>query len=202
MHLSKVFIQWHKAHNPYEIHRVLWQLFVHKPDQKRDFLFRVEKLKKRLGAEILLQSFDKPAETNESCRITAVRTFDPLLASGQQVRFRLRANPIKTIKDEKGRANRKGEIKKCRVPIIQPEQQYAWLERKFKAAATIQNIQIHLEMPLYFRKTKAKHVGKIQTVIFDGFLMVTDPNKLIQTIQNGIGPAKAFGCGLLSLARP
>ena len=38
-------------------------------------------------------------------------------------------------------------------------------------------------------------------VRFNGLLQVTDPEKLMQAVRNGIGPAKAFGFGLLSLAR-
>jgi CRISPR system Cascade subunit CasE len=37
--------------------------------------------------------------------------------------------------------------------------------------------------------------------MFDGILTVTDAEALIQEMMQGIGPAKAFGCGLLSIAR-
>jgi len=39
------------------------------------------------------------------------------------------------------------------------------------------------------------------TVNFSGILRVTDPEKFRQTLFNGIGRAKAFGCGLLLLKR-
>ena len=51
---------------------------------------------------------------------------------GQRLRFRLRANPIKTIRDENGRKNKKGEIKRCRVPLLKENQQIAWLKKKEK----------------------------------------------------------------------
>ena len=34
-----------------------------------------------------------------------------------------------------------------------------------------------------------------------GTLAVTDADKLVQTLMNGVGPAKAFGCGLLLVRR-
>ena len=37
-------------------------------------------------------------------------------------------------------------------------------------------------------------------VRFDGILVVTDADKLRQAVRNGIGPQKAFGFGLLSIA--
>jgi len=43
--------------------------------------------------------------------------------------------------------------------------------------------------------------GKIQSVGFQGILQVAKPTILKEIIINGIGPAKAFGCGLLSLAK-
>ena len=39
-------------------------------------------------------------------------------------------------------------------------------------------------------------------VRFDGLLEVTDPVKFLETLRAGIGSAKGFGFGLLSLARP
>jgi CRISPR system Cascade subunit CasE len=42
---------------------------------------------------------------------------------------------------------------------------------------------------------------KISTLDFQGLLEVTEPELFIQKVlYKGIGPAKAFGCGLLSLA--
>jgi CRISPR system Cascade subunit CasE len=38
-------------------------------------------------------------------------------------------------------------------------------------------------------------------VQFDGVLEVTDPAKFLETVRQGIGSAKGFGFGLLSLAR-
>ncbi|EAA1049248.1 type I-E CRISPR-associated protein Cas6/Cse3/CasE, partial [Escherichia coli O28ac] len=42
--------------------------------------------------------------------------------------------------------------------------------------------------------------GKIQTVCFEGVLTINDAPALIDLLQQGIGPAKSMGCGLLSLA--
>jgi CRISPR system Cascade subunit CasE len=38
-------------------------------------------------------------------------------------------------------------------------------------------------------------------VRFDGVLRVTDAARLVEAVRSGIGPAKAFGFGLLSLRR-
>jgi CRISPR system Cascade subunit CasE len=41
----------------------------------------------------------------------------------------------------------------------------------------------------------------LRTVSFEGILEVRDPAKLEEALRSGIGRGKAFGCGLLSLAR-
>jgi len=52
-----------------------------------------------------------------------------------------------------------------------------------------------------FRKNRENRAGKIQPVRFQGVLKVEEPEAVMELVQNGIGPAKAFGCGLLSLAK-
>ena len=201
MFLSKIFIPWQKARNPYDIHRELWHLFPNRPDESRGFLFRVEKQQKGLGAEILMQSNSEVSAVNGTVRIIGSRKYVFSLQKGQKIRFRLRANPIKTIKDEDGRLNQRDEMKKCRVPLIREGDQKAWIERKLEKICSLDALVFQQEMPLYFRKSNSKRAGKIQTVLFDGVLNINDPDALIEMIKNGIGPAKAFGCGLLSMAR-
>jgi CRISPR system Cascade subunit CasE len=43
---------------------------------------------------------------------------------------------------------------------------------------------------------------RLGAVRFDGVLVVTDRDRFIAAITDGIGSAKAFGFGLLSLAPP
>ena len=42
----------------------------------------------------------------------------------------------------------------------------------------------------------------VRTARFDGVLEVTDVDALRSTLVNGLGKAKAYGCGLLTLAQP
>ncbi|MEU1126066.1 type I-E CRISPR-associated protein Cas6/Cse3/CasE [Streptomyces sp. NPDC005899] len=48
--------------------------------------------------------------------------------------------------------------------------------------------------------TTRKAPVSLVTVTFDGRLEVTDPELLRRTLRQGIGKAKAYGCGLLTLA--
>lgn len=202
MYLSKVQLSWEYAKNPYELHKALWELFPNRPDESRGFLFRVENIVKNQSAQLLMQSVDRPL-SGAKCELMACREIPLHLDEGQLFRFRLRANPIKTIKDvEKGVVEKKGKsfTRTARVPLIHEEQQQAWLERKFENVALLQSLNIQKELVLNFRKHKEQRSGKIQTVLFDGVFQVLNPAALGQLMEQGIGPAKSFGCGMLSLA--
>ncbi len=204
MYLSKIHIPWQQAQNPYQLHQALWRLFPDLDDADREFLFRVEQLQKGMGAQVLMQSAIPPQSTEQSPALLAQREYVLSLQNGQHLRFRLRANPIKTIKDSsKGSIEKKGKTftKTVRVPLLHEEQQQAWLERKLQTFAQVETLIVQPEPVLYFRKVKEGRSGKIQTVMFDGVLTVTDAEIFNSQIAKGIGPAKAFGCGLLSLAR-
>lgn len=200
MYLSKILVTGSACHNPYEIHRALWELFPEDNDADRNFLFRVENSDGR-QAEILMQSIREPGLINNKTRVIASRKFSVSLRAEQMLRFFLVANPVKTIDDEKGRKNVKGEIKKCRVPLIDDDAQRGWLSKKLEHVASLETLVIDKKLPLYFRKPKDRLIGKIQPVAYQGIIRVQNPNALQELVRNGIGPAKAFGCGLLSLAR-
>lgn len=204
MYLSKIHIPWQQLQNPYLLHQALWRLFPGFEDADREFLFRVEQQQKGIGAQILLQSAVRPQNSEQSPAILAQREYVLNVQNGQRLRFRLRANPIKTIKDSsKGSIEKKGKTftKTVRVPLLHEDQQQTWLERKMQAFAQLDTLIVQPEPVLYFRKAKEGRSGKIQTVMFDGVLTVTDAEAFSKQIAQGIGPAKAFGCGLLSLAR-
>ena len=204
MYLSKIHIPWTLAKNSYELHQALWRLFPERDDEQRDFLFRVESLEKGMGTKVLLQSETKPELFESSPVVLGSRDYNPLFQKGQRLRFRLRVNPIKTIKDSnKGTVEKKGKTytKTVRVPLLHEEQQQAWLERKFQDFAQLDTLIIQPEPVLYFRKIKEKRSGKIQPVLFEGILIVSEPELFFAQLQKGIGPAKAFGCGLLSIAK-
>ena len=91
------------------------------------------------------------------------------------------------------------------MPLIKDEDRQNWLERKLQSWAQLDSLVIRPCPPLYFYKKDEEnpkgHSGKIVPVTFEGVLIVQEPDKFIGQVQQGIGPAKAFGCGLLSVAK-
>jgi len=73
------------------------------------------------------------------------------------------------------------------------------LERKLTGGATLNSVVVHNNRPLYFRKQTS--AGKIVPITFEGVLTVENSERLLEQIKHGIGPAKAFGCGLMMVRR-
>lgn len=203
MFLSKVFIPQHKGINNYGVHQQLWSLFPARPEASRDFLFRVEQQQRGIGTYILMQSLLEPI-SEQGVEVVDSKRFTPEFYREQVLRFTLRANPTKTIKDpSKGTVGKGGKnyTRTVRVPLIDEEAQHAWLARKLENTAHLHVVTSRKEMPIYFRKPGMKRSGKIQPVCFDGVIELTDPEVFKEVYVKGIGRAKAFGCGMLSLAR-
>jgi CRISPR system Cascade subunit CasE len=193
MHLSKVLLPKQRCGNPYAWHKLLWEIFPADSEAQRDFLFRIEG-RSADGLLALLQSARAPA----GAWVLASKPYAPDFAAKQTLRFRLAANPVKTIKDANGRKTPAGEVKSCRVPLIREDEQLDWLARKFEAAAEIVDATVLKRETLAFRPKGRE--GQLAVATFDGALQVRDPQALLMLVRNGIGHGKGFGCGLLSLA--
>lgn len=201
MYFSKCVLNSVKPVNPYLLHKKIWQLFPDKADEKRPFLFRVENLGQRGVQHILLQSSYKPQQVQGELLLLKSKEVQLNgITNGRRYQFLLRANPTKKIKDISGKTTNQGKV---RVPIIDETEIIAWLNRQFEGIAEIEAVTLVQQDLLYFKKDKEnqKHVGKIQTVTYSGILTVKEAEPQINKIKEGIGPAKAFGCGLLTLAK-
>ncbi|WP_066587079.1 type I-E CRISPR-associated protein Cas6/Cse3/CasE [Corynebacterium provencense] len=130
-------------------------------------------------------------ETRDYSRLTGQ------LMKGQQYAFRLVANPVHIVTE--------GGVKKRRVHQ-KPEYQLQWLLDRQEAmgarflgeedavAATVTGSE-HLVFDRKGRKVTLVRVS------YQGLLEVTDRDLLEKTLTSGIGKAKAYGCGLLTLAK-
>lgn len=206
MFISRVEIPWDAVRNPYDIHRQLWRLF---PGEEREtratgeqarqgFLFRIEEQGTGRPVRLLVQSRLVPVRA-DGLQLLGSREIQPMPSTGQRLAFVITANPVKTITDTQRNAKPDKQSDKCRVPLIKEDGQRQWLARKLSSAATLESAEILPHAPLYFRK--GKHGGKLVTCTFEGVLRVEMPEQLASLLENGVGPAKAFGCGLLLVRR-
>lgn len=185
---SRIAIGW--LANPYRVHQRLRMAYT---EEKR-LLFRIEE--KERNTVILVQSEVLPdwqaAFSDFDVLLTEpeIKKFHLNLVQGRLYRFRLLANPIVTRE-------------KKRLGLLKEEDQLAWLKRHLEGAgAELLGCQVRENGFQRSRKNPAKE-GGIQThlsVLFEGIIRVTDPGKLAVVVITGIGPAKAYGFGMLSVA--
>jgi CRISPR system Cascade subunit CasE len=131
------------------------------------------------------------------------RPYDGLLASlrpGQRWAFRLTANPTHS-----GRKTAEAKDTQ-RFGYLRAEEQQRWLlDRSARcgfAVAVQQDGQPTLVLHRRQTQTFKRGMGTVTltTVTYDGVLDVTDADAFRQALTQGIGHAKAYGCGLLTLA--
>lgn len=186
----------------YELHRTIMAAFPDMLPTDERVLFRLETDARTGDALLLVQSQYAPdwsyLETPDYHRYLIaldepnpwVKTFDPQFVEGQRLFFRLQANP--TVK-------RRGK----RYGLYREAEQIAWLERKgrsggFRVVEGRASEEAILRGRLY--RDDEKHRLQFLSVQFDGLLQVIDPDRLRDSVRNGMGSGKGLGFGLLSLA--
>ncbi|MFC0708618.1 type I-E CRISPR-associated protein Cas6/Cse3/CasE [Azorhizophilus paspali] len=182
----------------YDMHRTLVRAFVRdERDAPGRFLWRLE-----LGAgawaspTLLVQSrksgdwdvlqglpgyLQRPAE----CKVLDL---EALIQPQWRYRFRLLANPTVT---------RAGK----RRGLLGEAEQLAWLQRQGERHGFMVKAVLVSASDLLDSRRKGGAPIVLQRVCFEGLLQVVEADALRRALASGIGPAKAFGCGLLSVAR-
>lgn len=188
MYLSKLLLAKRSARNPYDVHKHIWRVFEWQEQKRRGFLFRVDWDAPGRHVPVLLQSGEEPVCAEGPLVLVDTKRFDLRLRSGQFLRFALCANPVKRLSSER-----------CRVPLLRHDDRIEWLHRKLDRAARVVDADVISIRPLNFLKDSRP--GKVVALTYSGVLEVGDESLLLSLVRQGIGPAKSFGCGLLSVAR-
>ncbi len=148
------------------------------------------------------------------------------LAAGQLWSFRLVANPVRGARNQPGNVAEKSK----RRGHVTARQQLSWLigqaaypdgspddsNQRLVPTQESRAARNGFEIPIdesgcprvivsdrkthNLKKPGVKDPITITTARYDGVLRITDAPQLRQALTHGIGHAKAFGCGLLTLA--
>lgn len=200
--------------NGYREHQALWNLFAEDPDASRDFLFRRDE--QHGQPRYYLVSAREPSDLHHLWHVET-KDYQPQLQAGQKLAFSLRANPVITRTNSEGRSKRNDLVMDIKAqtgwrkadpadrPALNDLIQQAgeqWLTGRQE------KIGVHIDRLVadgYHRHQSYKHRQKnpirYSTLDLQGWLTVMDSEKLLFALLNGIGPAKAFGCGLLLVRR-
>lgn len=134
------------------------------------------------------------------------REYAPLLdhlMRGQRWAFRLTANPVRSVPRPEGR----GQIK-AHVTVAQQQEWFLRRAPQLGIEVPISSLGVP-EVIVKDRRTarferREAAGGRDVTVVmatFDGVLDIAEPDLLRRALIGGVGRAKAYGCGLLTLAR-
>lgn len=155
----------------------------------------------------------------------ATRDYAPLLdkvQAGVSFSFRLAANPVHHVRppstprrdsdDDRGKGaadiadRRGGRVRGQRFAHITVAQQLTWLVSRapgwgFSVGSEDEpTARIVERRKLVF--TRNQQPVTVGLAVFEGHLTVTDAVVLRERLVSGIGAAKAYGCGMLTLAPP
>ncbi len=200
----------------HDLHRTVMRLFGDMPTESArknlGVLYRVEQT--RASVHLILQSFAEPDFGQLPPQYAALppetkvlgNSFEQI-SSGRLLRFRLRGNPTRAVLPEKGPDGLRGRGKRVELRGEQPC--LDWIRRK----ADQHGFRVDLcridAGPPDPRSIMGKLTGHRQgatltvaTVLFDGSLEVLDPSLFVHALRYGVGRAKSYGQGLLSVAAP
>lgn len=189
--------------NRYELHRTLLSSFPELSREEIGLLYRVERsaMNELQPLQLLIQTQVAPRwqslEPNRLPVLTEeVKEFHLTPKPGEMFYFRLEGNP--TVR------RNNGDYKGKRVELRTIEEQEQWLVNKAtKHGFRVINLETNDLGKVVSQKTEnaARHTITHQAVLFQGLLEVTGAAIFVDVVVNGIGAAKGFGFGLLSLAR-
>ena len=201
--------------------RVLWRLDADQPLRPTVLVLTAS----RPSWEHVVEQAGWPSSDDPDDPQVLTRPYETLLErleSGQHYVFRLTANPVVSTKDPARLTPKQvesikdggGAARSRRVAHRTVRHQLDWLlERQERlgfsvpeSAATdsmgesVADLRIIARDRLSFSKRGSKGRVTIQTATYEGRLVVEDSDLLRAALVEGVGRAKAYGCGLLTLA--
>ncbi|MBH3338061.1 type I-E CRISPR-associated protein Cas6/Cse3/CasE [Pseudomonas mendocina] len=181
----------------YEMHRTLARAFVaDEHSMPTRFLWRLEAGSNAWASPVVLvqsaqvadwsvlQGLPNYLQRDVECKPLELQSW---IEGGSCYRFRLLANPTVT---------RQGK----RYGLVGEQEQLAWLGRQGERHGfAVEAALVTASDVLASRKGEGRI--SLQRVCFEGRLQVRELTAFSRALEQGIGPGKAFGCGLLSVGR-
>lgn len=184
--------------DPYDMHRTLVRAFL--PEGQAEiprFLWRLEPVQDWRRPEVLVSSeregdwdflqalagYLRAGDEGVATRCVDLAT---LVRPDAVLRFRFAANPT---------VSRAGK----RLGLVGDDAQLHWLHRQGDQHGFQVQAALVSGGDLMHGRRQGGRISLLR-VLFDGVLQVRDAQRLQRAVLAGIGPGKAFGCGMLSLA--
>ncbi|MEV0370558.1 type I-E CRISPR-associated protein Cas6/Cse3/CasE [Streptomyces sp. NPDC050636] len=188
-------------HDATQMHRTLMRMVPDGlgdgPRQTAGLLYRLDESDTASTLLVQANTLD-PTRLPDGYGHIDVKDLTPLftaLKKGLAVRYRIVLNPSKRERTPAEQKNKCGKI----VPLAGPDADQWWKRR-----ATDAGLHIHSLLPTPVTSVQPRGKGaprmRHKLLRYDGTATVTDPDALAHAVLTGIGRAKPYGAGLLSLA--
>ncbi|WP_405747195.1 type I-E CRISPR-associated protein Cas6/Cse3/CasE [Streptomyces sp. NBC_01525] len=167
------------------------------PRQAAGLLYRLDETD--TASTLLVQAATlEPARLPSEYGHATVKDLTPMfnaLKEGIPVRYRVVVNPAKRERLPLEMKNKRGKI----VPLIGPAADQWWARRAAEAGLHVHSLA---PTPVTAVRSRTKDAPGVQHNLlrYGGTATVTDPEALTHAVLTGIGRAKPYGAGLLSLA--
>ena len=122
------------------------------------------------------------------------------IKEGDTWKFRLKANPVHSSGSDKDPKTGRGKVH----AHVTQAQQRAWLmKRSEKCGFSLEEDAFDVVNTQWEKFPKSRKDGKeitLRTATFEGALTIINSETFVETLKTGIGKAKSYGCGLLTIA--
>lgn len=185
-------------------HALLWTLFQHRPKGERCFLYRSEK---NSNGQFLIVSTQLPEDREGLWQLDS-KPYEPELSVNDALRFVLRVNPAVTWRDGE-KTVRTDVVMKAKSALKNAAARNEidkgailsdWLQSRLadRGAALTESVLVGWTVRPHRART-GRH--NLAVADLEGTLTVTDPDGFGRTLFDGLGKARAYGCGLLLVRR-
>ena len=205
--------------SPYKVHAAVEQAFAPdavREDERGRILWRLDEVP---GNErevwLYVVSPNRPDFTHICDQVDSAsspawvtKDYEPVLdrvSEGQLWQFRLKANPVRKVLVDKGRRERAGVVGTLQGHVTEAQQR-AWLMDRaetygFHIAQTEEGFErLTVSNRRRERFKRQGNVVTLATAQYDGVLEVVDAEAFRHTLGFGLGRARGFGCGLMTIA--
>lgn len=210
--------------NPQRMHAAVEGIIP--PQRSGRILWRLERTPHR--CELLVLSPDVPSldhlveqagwpgNTQAAPRVADMSPLLSKLAIGRQFEFRVTVNPASTTRTltnaSKNQASKLDQSpRSIRVGHRTVNHQLAWFTSRttgvspqwgFTTGKTEETAEVRVVGREYLRFSRARQIASVSLDVatFQGRLTITNVDDFTRALLSGIGKAKAYGCGLLTVA--
>lgn len=207
------------ASGPYVEHQWLWRLFPAPEGTPREFLFRRRDLGEMPRFYVVSK---RPPLAQSTAWSIQTRDYAPALEAGARLRFDLRANPVITLHAHDVKRGRHDVVMQEKKRLLKERGLARWQDWQsddkpalyalvreacgawLRSRALRHGFEVDensLAVDGYQQRSEKDGRLRFSTVDFSGELSVIDPLAFAIALRDGIGHAKAFGCGLMLVRR-